>query len=77
MAERQLFWGDFKMADEDIRMVQECVSLYAVHEQEDGSINITIEIPKIFSNLWLVRLSELRTTKDEIESHKSTESTSS
>jgi hypothetical protein len=58
---------DTAMNDDAISMVQECVSRYIVHENEDGSITITIDVPRKFSDLWLIRLSEMRTTAKEIE----------
>ena len=63
------------MTDKEIltSMVQECVSDYEAHESEDGSAVITIRVPKRFVNLWLVKLSNLRTTLREIEEFENTE----
>lgn len=51
---------------QEVSMVQECVDSYIVDERDDGSIKITIDVPKRFADLWLVKLSELRTQSEEI-----------
>ena len=61
------------MMEDQMSMVQECVSRFVVKENEDGSKTITLEVPKRFADLWLVRLSEMRTTLEEIESYSSGE----
>jgi hypothetical protein len=50
-----------------IKMVVECVDRYHVSERSDGRTEINIVVPERFSNLWKVRLSELTTTKDQID----------
>lgn len=50
----------------DINMVQECVSSYVANRLEDGSVRITIDIPQRFSDLWLVKLSDLTTSSSQI-----------
>lgn len=52
--------------EREVSMVQECVDSYDVKSHDDGKITITIEVPKRFADLWLVKLSELRTTDAEI-----------
>ena len=56
------------MTSEEISMVQECTSSYVASEHPDGSLTITIEIPERFAELWLVKLSELKATADDLES---------
>ncbi len=48
-------------------MVQECVDQYQVSKRKDEGIEISIIVPQRFKNLWMVRLSELTTTPEEIE----------
>jgi hypothetical protein len=50
----------------DHSMVQECVDSYRVEREPDGGIRITIRAPKRFAELWLVKLSELRATPEEL-----------
>ncbi len=54
----------------EISMVQECANKYMAMEQPDGGIKIVIDIPKRFKNLWLVKLSDLRTTMEEIREYE-------
>lgn len=54
------------MTTDDISMVQECTSSYVASEHPDGSLTITIEIPARFAELWLVKLSELKATSDDL-----------
>ncbi len=58
------------MDNEEISMVQECSVEYKAIGQPDGGIKIVIDIPKRFKNLWLVKLSELRTTEEEIREYE-------
>jgi hypothetical protein len=51
-------------------MVQECVDRYEAVEQEDGSLLVTIRVPRRFANLWLSKLSGLRTTPAEISEYE-------
>ncbi len=51
---------------EKISMVQECVSRYEVEDRGDDGIHVKIEIPRRFADLWLVKLSDLRATDEEI-----------
>lgn len=55
---------------ESFSMVQECTDSYKAEEQKDGKLKISILIPKRFGDLWLVKLSELRTTMEEIEEYE-------
>ena len=58
------------MDSEQISMVQDCIDIYRVIEKPDGSAEIIIHIPARFKNLWLVRLSDLRTTEQEIKAYE-------
>jgi hypothetical protein len=49
-------------------MVQECTSSYNVKERTDGSLTITIDVPRRFAPLWLVKLSELKASSHELDS---------
>ena len=57
------------MMEDQISMVQECVSRFEMKQNDDGNKTITLTVPKRFTDLWLVRLSEMRTTLEEIESY--------
>jgi len=52
-------------------MVQECVSSYSVIDNLDGSIKITIDIPKKYKDLWMIKLSELVATDQELADYSS------
>lgn len=54
------------MTTDDISMVQECTSSYVASERPDGGLTVTIEIPARFAELWLVKLSELKATTDDL-----------
>ena len=54
------------MTPQEISMVQECTSSYVASSHSDGSLTITIEVPARFADLWLVKLSDLRATADEV-----------
>ena len=56
--------------EREVSMVQECVDSYDVESHDDGKITITIEVPKRFADLWLVKLSELRATNTEINEYE-------
>lgn len=58
------------MTPEEISMIQECASSYVASEHSDGSLTITIEIPARFAELWLVKLSELKATEDDLGSER-------
>jgi hypothetical protein len=65
------------MAKESIRMVQECVDLYHAETNSNGSLSIRIECSARFADLWLTKLSELRTTEAEIHALSTAASPSS
>lgn len=48
-------------------MVQECTNSYHVTEKGNNGIEINIKIPRRFESLWISKLSDLRTTLEEIE----------
>jgi hypothetical protein len=54
----------------EVSMIQECVHSYDVQPHSDGRITVTIEIPKRFADLWLVKLSELKATHAEISEYE-------
>jgi len=47
-------------------MVQECTDRYQAQKSEAGDLQITIQVPRQFADLWLVKLSSLQTTDAEI-----------
>ena len=53
----------------EFKMVQECVDKYEVRELKNGTIEIYITTPKKFKNLWLIKLSEIIATKQEIDKY--------
>ncbi len=58
-------------SEREYSMVQECVDLYHFKDKDDGSAEVTIVIPKRFVDLWITKLSELRTTDQEIQEYES------
>lgn len=58
-------------------MVQECVDLYHAETKADGSLSIRIECSARFVNLWLTKLSELKTTEAEINAFSTAPSSES
>ncbi|MHB0959936.1 MAG: hypothetical protein ACYC0X_20640 [Pirellulaceae bacterium] len=58
------------MESKQISMVQECVDAYQVTERPDGGIEIAMRVPRRFKDLWLVRLSQLRTNEQEIRQYE-------
>ncbi len=55
--------------EEQFSLVQECTDEYYIEDQ-DGKIKINILLPKRFKNLWIHKLSELKTTMKEIEEYE-------
>ena len=55
------------MSAERFKMVDECTNSYSVDEQSDGGVIITIKVPKRFSDLWIIKLSELEASEAELE----------
>lgn len=53
-------------------MVQECVDSYRVEETKEG-IRISISVPKRFADLWLLKLSQLRASEEEIAENQPAE----
>ncbi|WP_316358940.1 hypothetical protein [Candidatus Neptunichlamydia sp. REUL1] len=53
--------------EEQYSMVQECTDSYRVEEKGNKGIEIHMKIPKRFENLWICKLSDLRTTMEEIK----------
>ena len=47
-------------------MVQECVDSYRVDRDPEGGVQITIRAPKRFADLWVLKLSDLRATAEEL-----------
>ena len=52
--------------DEPFSMVIEACDSYEAREQPDGSLQITIQVPRRFANLWLVKLNGLEATLAEV-----------
>lgn len=61
------------MDEETFSLVQECTNKYFVEIINEREAEIHIRIPKKFKTLWLIKLSDLRTTKKEIEEYKDDE----
>jgi hypothetical protein len=59
------------MKQEQFEMVGECTDSYRTELLEDGRTKITIVIPKGFSCLWRSKLTDLRTTMEEIVHYRS------
>jgi hypothetical protein len=57
------------MNGNSISMVQECVTSYVVHENADGSITVTIDVPKKYKELWMIKLSSLTVTEEELKEY--------
>ena len=51
-------------------MIQECTDSYGAEVQPGGNLEIHIKVPKRFADLWLVKLSELTTTNEEIREYE-------
>lgn len=47
-------------------MVQECTDRYEAQRSDTGDLEISIRVPRRFADLWLVKLSGLRTSGSEI-----------
>jgi hypothetical protein len=58
------------MNDEIFSLVQECTNKYSVHDLNEKEVEIRIRIPKKFRDLWLIKLSDLRTTLKEVDKYK-------
>ena len=53
-------------SNERYSMVQECTDRYEAKRSDTGDLEISIRVPRRFADLWLVKLSGLRTTDSEI-----------
>ena len=58
------------MINEKYSMVKECTDSYEVTDLSDGTAEIFIKVPKRFRDLWIVKLSDLKTTDDEIKEYE-------
>jgi len=58
------------MNQEIFSMVQECTNKYSVEDLGEKEVEIRIQIPKKFRSLWLHKLSELKTSKAEIDDYE-------
>ena len=54
--------------EEEFSLIRECTNEYYI-ENKNNNIKINILIPKKFKNLWIHKLSELKTTVEEIEKY--------
>ena len=52
-------------------MVQECTDSYTAVDTENRGVEIRIEVPERFRELWLSKLSSLQTTDEEIAEFES------
>ena len=50
-------------------LVQEYTNKYYVKNLNENEVEICIRIPERFKTLWLIKLSELRTSQEEVESY--------
>jgi hypothetical protein len=57
------------MDEEKFSLVQECTNKYFVENLDEKEVEIHIRIPKKFRSLWLSKLSDLRTTEQEINEY--------
>ena len=51
---------------EEFRMLSECSESYTVIEDDEGRTTILITIPEHLRDLWLMKLTNLTVTDDEI-----------
>lgn len=58
------------MDEEIYSLVQECTNKYSVEDINETEVEIYIRIPKKFRTLWLRKISDLRTSKEEINEYK-------
>ena len=58
------------MSTEFFSLVQECTNKYLIKNINENESGIYIRIPKKFKTLWLIKLSELKTSQEEIEFYK-------
>jgi hypothetical protein len=56
------------MNEEIFSLVQECTKYY-VTDVDENTVEIFIQIPKKFKTLWLIKLSELRSSQTEINEY--------
>ncbi len=61
------------MTIEEFSMIQECTLSYTANAHPDGSVTVTIEIPSRFAELWLVKLSALKATAEDLSDEKCNE----
>ena len=61
------------MNEETFSLVQECTNKYFLEIINEREVEIHIRIPKKFKTLWLVKLSDLRSSEKEIEEYKNDE----
>ena len=51
-------------------MVGECTDSYQTRDRPDGGLEIVIQVPRRFRDLWLVKLTDLTVTDDEIAEYE-------
>ena len=56
-------------------MVEECTDSYRVQDRGENGIQVVIEIPSRFADIWLVKLSSLQTNEDELAEYDEPEKT--
>jgi hypothetical protein len=57
------------MSNPPVDMVGECTDSYVAVEQADGSLEIVIRVPRRFRDLWLIKLTELQATDEELREY--------
>jgi hypothetical protein len=61
---------ELRMDDSNINMLQECTAEYIINKQADGGVEIRMIVPSRFKMLWLVRLTDLKTSLQEIKEYE-------
>jgi hypothetical protein len=51
-------------------LVQECTDSYETRDLPDGRMDVHIVVPRRFADLWLAKLSSLRTDDEEIRQYQ-------
>jgi hypothetical protein len=54
---------------DSINMIETCTDNYEINTLPDEGIKISIKVPKKFRDLWLIKLTELTTSIEEIQEY--------
>jgi hypothetical protein len=57
------------MPHEPVQMISECADSYNAIDLPDGRIQILINIPRRFRDLWLVKLNDLMASDEELHEY--------